>query len=63
MPSRKFEPKKKEDFFGYCCTNQPKYRILYNGSPRPNYIVLVCETHFKTQNFNSNILKVESVKE
>ena len=54
--------KKKEDFFGYCCENEkPKYRVLYNGSPRPNYIVLVCEVHYKTHPFNQNILKVEGV--
>jgi len=61
MPSRQYDPKKKDQFFGYCCTNHPKYKILYNGSPRPNYIVLVCEVHYKTHPFNQNILKIDGV--
>jgi len=53
--------KQKEDFFGYCCKNQSKFRVLYNGNPRRNYVVFVCEIHYKTHPFNQNILKVEAV--
>jgi len=46
---------------GKCCENKPTKSVLYDGSPRENFIMLVCSKHVRKSPFNQHVIKVEKL--
>jgi len=46
---------------GKCCKGKPTKSILYDGSPRDNFIMLVCSKHVRKSPFNQHVIKVEKL--
>lgn len=46
---------------GKCCENEPSKSILYDGSPRENFIMLVCSKHVSKKPFNQHVIKITNI--
>ena len=46
---------------GKCCKNNPVKSVLYDGSPRENFIILVCDTHLGKSPYNQHVIKIEEL--
>ncbi|MBT4326982.1 MAG: hypothetical protein HOD60_08775 [Candidatus Nitrosopelagicus sp.] len=49
----------KSNIVGQCCENTPNSVVMYDGSPRNNFTMLVCSEHFDKSPYNQFVIKTE----